>query len=85
MPVLIMITRSLKVITLYILVQVALLYSWKFLLNSAQSYWLLRGHMTSNNETVSHHHGNNAKKRRQRVTMQSYQRMLTDDRRYSEF
>ena len=37
--------------------------SWKFLLNSAQSYWLLRGHMTSNNETVSHHHGNNAKKK----------------------
>ena len=27
--------------------------SWKFLLNSARSHWLLRGHMTSNNETVS--------------------------------
>ena len=30
-----------------------LLYGWKYLLNSARSHWLLRGHMTSNNETVS--------------------------------
>ena len=28
-------------------------YSWKFLPNNARSHWLLRGHMTSNNETVS--------------------------------
>ena len=33
--------------------QLWLLYSWKFLPNSARSHWLLRGHMTSNNETVS--------------------------------
>ena len=26
--------------------------SWKFFPNSAHSHWLLRGHMTSNNETV---------------------------------
>ena len=30
-----------------------LLYSWKFFPNSARSHWVLRGHMTSNNETVS--------------------------------
>ena len=30
-----------------------LLYSWKFFPNSIHSHWLLRGHMTSNNETVS--------------------------------
>ena len=29
------------------------LYSWKFFHNSARSHWLLGGHMTSNNETVS--------------------------------
>ena len=29
------------------------LYSWIFLPNSARSHWLLRGHMTSNNETVT--------------------------------
>ena len=29
------------------------LYSGKFFHNSARSHWLLRGHMTSNNETVS--------------------------------
>ena len=46
-----MITRGFKVTT-YILT-VALFYNWKFLLNSARSHWLLRGHMTSNNETVS--------------------------------
>ena len=28
-------------------------YSWKFFPNSARSHWLLQGHMTSNNETVS--------------------------------
>ena len=27
--------------------------SWKFFPNSASSHWFLRGHMTSNNETVS--------------------------------
>ena len=31
---------------------VLLLYSWKFLLLSVRSHWLLRGHMTYNNETV---------------------------------
>ena len=51
MPVWIMITRGFKVTT-YILT-VAFFYNWKFLLNSARSHWLLRGHMTSNNETVS--------------------------------
>ena len=30
-----------------------LLYSWKFFPNNARSHWLLRGHVTSNNETVS--------------------------------
>ena len=30
-----------------------LIYSWKFLPNSACSHWFLRGHTTSNNETVS--------------------------------
>ena len=30
-----------------------LLHSWKFLPNSVRSHWLLRGHMTSNNKTVS--------------------------------
>ena len=29
------------------------LYSWKVFPNSARSYWLLRGHMTSNDATVS--------------------------------
>ena len=29
------------------------LYSWKFFHNSARYHWLLGGHMTSNNETVS--------------------------------
>ena len=29
------------------------LYSWIFLPNSARSHWLLRGHMISNNETVT--------------------------------
>ena len=28
-------------------------YSWKFFPNIAHSHWVLRGHMTSNNETVS--------------------------------
>ena len=32
---------------------VTFLYSWKFLPNSARSYWLLRGYMTSYNETAS--------------------------------
>ena len=61
---------------------------WKFPLNSARSHCLLRGHMTSNNETVSHQNlwsGNIAKNLwRQRVTIQCYPWMLTDDRRYSE-
>ena len=30
-----------------------ILYSWIFLPNSARSHWLLRGHMTSNIETVT--------------------------------
>ena len=30
-----------------------MLYSWKLFPNSAHSHWLLQGHMTSNNETVS--------------------------------
>ena len=38
--------------------------------HSARSHWLLRGHMTSNNQTVS----------RQKALSE---RMLTDDRRYS--
>ena len=29
-------------------------YSWKFFPNSTCCHWLLQGHMTSNNETVSH-------------------------------
>ena len=33
--------------------QEVLLYSWNFFPNSASSHWLLRGQMTSNNETVS--------------------------------
>ena len=33
--------------------QDVLLRSWKFFHNSARSHWFLRGHMTSNNETVS--------------------------------
>ena len=33
--------------------QEILLHSWKFLPNSVRSHWLLRGHMTSNNKTVS--------------------------------
>ena len=28
-------------------------YNWKFLPNNVRSHWLLQGHMTSNNETVS--------------------------------
>ena len=34
--------------------QILLLCSWKCFPNSACSCWLLQGHMTSNNETVSH-------------------------------
>ena len=30
-----------------------LLYSWRFSRNSAPIHWLVHGHMTSNNETVS--------------------------------
>ena len=63
-------------------------YSRRFVLNSALSHWLLRGHMTSNNETDSCQTlwaGNIANNVwRQKVTMQCYPRMLTDDRRYSE-
>ena len=33
---------------------VILLYRWKFLPNIVCSHWLLRGHMISNNKTVSH-------------------------------
>ena len=35
------------------LIDQACIYSCKFFPNSARSYWLLRGHMTSSNETVS--------------------------------
>ena len=73
-----MIKRGFKVfilITTYILT-VALFYSWKFLLNSARSHWLLRGHMTSNNETVSRQNlrvrEQCKKSRRQRVTVSSH-------------
>ena len=34
--------------------QILLLCSWKCFPNSACSRWLLQGHMTSNNETISH-------------------------------
>ena len=34
--------------------QVSLLYSWRFSPYSAPIHWLVHGHMTSNNETVSH-------------------------------
>ena len=65
-----MIKRGFKVVT-YILT-VALFYSWKFLLNSARSHWLLRGHMKLFPAKISER-GNNAKKsRRQRVTISSY-------------
>ena len=37
--------------------QEILLHSWKFLPNSVRSNRLLRGHMTSNNETVSRQKG----------------------------
>ena len=30
-----------------------LLYSWRFFRYSAPTHWLVHGHMTSNNETVS--------------------------------
>ena len=33
--------------------QVSLLYSWRFSRFSASFHWLVHGHMTSNNETVS--------------------------------
>ena len=33
--------------------QEVLLYSWNFFPSSESSHWLHRGHMTSNNETVS--------------------------------
>ena len=66
-----MIKRGFKVVT-YILLTVALFYSWKFLLNSARSHWLLRGHMKLFPAKISER-GNNAKKsRRQRVTISSY-------------
>ena len=62
-----------------------LLYSWKFFPNSARFHWLLRGHMKSNNETVSWQNlsvGNISKNLwRQRVTVHCCPRMLTDDRR----
>ena len=32
--------------------QFEVLYSWNFFPYRARSHWLLRGHMTSNNETV---------------------------------
>ena len=38
---------------LYSYKQFYLLYSWRFSLYSAPTHWLVHGHMTSNNETVS--------------------------------
>ena len=71
-----MIKRGFKVVT-YILT-VALFYSWKFLLNSARSHWLLRGHVKLFPAKISER-GNNAKKsRRQRVTISSYICFLGD-------
>ena len=71
-----MIKRGFKVVT-YILT-VALFYSWKFLLNSARSHWLLRGHIKLFSAKISER-GNNAKKsRRQRVTISSYICFLGD-------
>ena len=34
-------------------IKIALLYSWRFSRYSAPIHWLVHGHMTSNNETVS--------------------------------
>ena len=34
--------------------KIRLLYSWRFSRYSASFHWLVHGHMTSNNETVSH-------------------------------
>ena len=55
---------------------------------TARSHWLLRGHMSSKNETVSRQNlwaGNIAKNLwRHTVTEHCYSRMLTDHRRYSE-
>ena len=64
-------------------------YSLNFFSNHVRSHWLLRGHMKSNNDTVS---SQNLwawsillqNLWRERVTVHCYQRMLTDDRRYSE-
>ena len=65
-----------------------IVYSRKFFPNSARSHWFLRGHMTSNNETVSHQKISERTTLqnlwRQRVTLHCYPRMLTDDRRYSK-
>ena len=35
------------------MLEVALLYSWRFSRYNAPIHWLVHGHMTSNNETVS--------------------------------
>ena len=37
----------------FLVLQEALLYSWRFSCHSAPIHWLVHGHMTSNNETVS--------------------------------
>ena len=37
----------------YLMIKIRYIYSWKFFPNSMGSHWLLRGHITSNNETVS--------------------------------
>ena len=66
--------------------RLTVIYNWKFFPNSAHSHWLLRGHMTSNNETVSRQNpwGTLQNLWRQRVTVPCDPRMLTDDRRYGE-
>ena len=67
---------------------ISLLYSWKFLPNSAHSHWLLWGHMTSNNETVSYQNlwaANITKSMTSDwVTVPCYPQMFTGDRRYSK-
>ena len=57
------------------------------ILNHARFHWLLRGHTTSNNETVSRQNlwaGNIAKSMASEGNSAQLLRMLTDDRRYRE-
>ena len=48
-----MATKTLKICRFNDQKQVILLYSWRFSRNSKPIHWLVHGHMTSNNETVS--------------------------------